>query len=115
MERRTFGCWSDDASALTFESEVVFQPAATDRRSSPSTTMARPPAAATYELGVVMFQQGAATPYPTETPKPSPTPTRTPTPMKDNYTSNTSCPYAGVPVQLGRDPRADDRQHDELP
>lgn len=102
----TFGCWSDDASALTFESEVVFQ-AGGDGQAIITVDNRGPSAGggATYELGVVMFQQGTATPYPTETPKPSATPTRTPTPMKDNYTSNTSCPYA-VPVQLETEIRA---------
>ncbi|MEO8083467.1 MAG: pentapeptide repeat-containing protein [Ardenticatenales bacterium] len=92
-----FGCWSDDASALTFESEVVFQ-AGGDGQVIVTVDNRGPSAGpgATYELGVVMFQQGTATPVSTETPKPTPTPTRTPTPMKDSYTSNTSCPYASA-------------------
>lgn len=91
----TFGCWSDDASALTFESEVTFQ-AAGDGQAIITVDNRGPSGggSATYELGVTMFDRGTSTPNPSETPKASPTPTRTPTPMKDSFEGNNTCSSA---------------------
>ncbi len=99
----TFGCWSDDASALTFESEVVFQ-AGGDGQVIVTVDNRGPSAGggATYELGVTMFDRGTSTPVPTATPKATATPTRTPTPMKDSYQFNNSC-LSSILVGIGEE------------
>lgn len=98
-----FGCWSDDASALTFESEIIFQ-AGGDGQVIVTVDNRGPSAGggATYELGVTMFDRGTATPAPTETAKPTATPTRTPTPMKDSYEFNNSC-LSAILVGIGEE------------
>jgi len=83
----TWGCWSDDRSALSFESQIVFR-AIQDGRAM--ITVDNRGSAwgedATYSLGVVQFEP-EPTPSPTsagtETPTATPTATRTPLPFPD--------------------------------
>ncbi len=105
----TWGCWSDDKSSLSFDSEIVFL-AREDGRAMVTVDNRGSAwgAEATYKLGVELFvpeATGTPTIGPTRTPEPTRTATATPLPLTDvceKGTGNNRCRYAETcPLELG--------------